>query len=92
VIPALVVDFDYLISKHKLEDGDKFEDHINKDSRTESSAIVDPCLRTVAKGTIIQLERIGFFRVDEAYSAANNKPIVLFKIPDGKQKCCTNLK
>ena len=88
VVPALIVDFGYLISKHKLEEGDKFEDHLNKNSRIESSAIVDPCLRTVSKGSLIQLERIGFFRVDEAYSAANNRPVVLFKIPDGKAKCC----
>ena len=86
------MDFDYLISKHKLEDGDKFEDHLNKVTRTEAAAVVDPCLRTVPKGAIIQLERMGFFRVDEAYSAAGNKPVVLFKIPDGKAKCCANPK
>ena len=88
MVPATVVEFDYLISKHKLEDGDKFEDHLTKVTRTDSAAIVDPCLRVVPRGSIIQLERIGFFRVDEAYSAANNKPVVLFRIPDGREKCC----
>lgn len=117
VVPALVVEFDHLISKAKLEEGDNFADHLNKVrnavsssnqpflsvsianstilplsirtvqvTRTEATAIVDPCFRTVAKGTIVQLERIGFFRVDEAYNAATNKPVVLFKIPDGKAK------
>jgi hypothetical protein len=40
-------------------------------------------LRNVAQGTVIQLERKGFFRVDSAYGGVG-KPPVLFAIPDGK--------
>ncbi len=49
-------------------------------------AIGDACLRTVPVGTVIQLERKGFFRVDKAYGGSAAKPIVLFAIPDGKTK------
>ena len=33
----------------------------------------------------MQLERKGFFRVDSAYGGPD-KPVVLFAIPDGRQK------
>ena len=31
---------------------------------------------------------MGFFRVDQAYGGSDAKPVILFRIPDGKQKCC----
>lgn len=43
----------------------------------------DPCLRLVSAGTVIQLERKGFFRVDQSYGGPT-KPAVLFAIPDGR--------
>lgn len=46
-------------------------------------AICDPCLRLLNKGDVIQLERKGFFRVDESY-VSDSKPVVLFAIPDGR--------
>ena len=85
LVPCKIVEFDHLISKPKLAEEDKFQDHINPRSRWESEGLGDACLRTVPQGTVVQLERKGFFRVDQAYGGAN-KPIVLFAIPDGKQK------
>lgn len=51
----------------------------------------DPELRKLKKGDIIQLQRRGFFKVDEAYEPINlnttrEKPIILFYIPDGHTK------
>lgn len=43
----------------------------------------DPCLRLVRAGEVIQLERKGFFRVDQAFGGPS-KPAVLFAIPDGR--------
>jgi len=37
----------------------------------------------VAVGEVIQLERKGFFRVDQSYGGPN-KPVMLFAIPDGR--------
>jgi glutamyl-tRNA synthetase len=82
-IECTLVEFDHLISKAKLDDDDNFQDFVNPVTRTESTAVCDACLRNVAQGTVIQLERKGFFRVDSAYGGVG-KPPVLFAIPDGK--------
>ena len=75
-----------MISKPKLLDEDKFQDYINPNSKSESLGLADACLRTVPAGTVIQLERKGFFRVDQPYGGSAAKPAVLFAIPDGKQQ------
>lgn len=55
-----------------------------REDTVETMAIGDPLLKSLGKGETIQLERRGFFIVDEiAYPA--EKPIVLVKIPDGTQ-------
>lgn len=51
----------------------------------------DPELKKCKIGDIIQLQRRGFFRVDNAYAPASSStgkesPVVLFEIPDGSQK------
>lgn len=51
----------------------------------------DPELKKCRVGDIIQLQRRGFFRVDNAYAPASANsgkvsPVVLFEIPDGSQK------
>ena len=50
--------------------GEDIKDFINSNSRKTSLAIGEPALRNVQHGTIIQLERKGFFRVDKAFVRA----------------------
>lgn len=50
----------------------------------------DPELKNCKEGDIIQLQRRGFFRVDQAYASPSvytgkATPVVLFEIPDGSQ-------
>lgn len=50
----------------------------------------DPELKNCKEGDIIQLQRRGFFRVDQAYAppsvyTGKATPVVLFEIPDGSQ-------
>lgn len=51
----------------------------------------DPALKSVKKGDIIQLQRRGFFKVDNAYEqpsefSSAQSPIILLHIPDGHTK------
>lgn len=51
----------------------------------------DPELKKLKEGDIIQLQRIGFFRVDVPYKPASpfsckEQPVILFYIPDGHTK------
>jgi glutamyl-tRNA synthetase len=84
------VEFDHLISKPKLSEDDNFQDHITPVSRAETLALGDPYLRTIQVGQVLQLERKGFFRCDEAYGGPD-KPAVLFLIPDGRVKAMSTL-
>ena len=45
----------------------------------------DVNMRTLQKGDIIQLERKGYYVVDEPLTKPG-KPIVLFNIPDGRER------
>lgn len=61
-----------------------FEECVNHNTWHETAAIGDANMRDCAPGDIIQLERKGYYRVDEAASAT--APMLLFSIPDGRQK------
>lgn len=89
-IPVVLSEFDNLIIKEKLEEDDKFEDFINPDTQAETEVIGDAGLKTLKEHDIIQLERRGFYRVDRPY-VNENKPLMLFMIPDGKKKAMSGL-
>ena len=61
------------------------DDFVNKESWTEMQAVGDPNMRTLQQGSIIQLERKGYYRVDKS-QAQLGKALVLIEIPDGRQK------
>ena len=52
--------------------------------RWEVDALGDANMRKLQKGEVLQLERKGYFIIDQPYLKA--KPMVLFAIPDGRQK------
>src|SRR5947207_15944704 len=82
--PCILTTFDHLITKDKLEEGDKIEDFVNKESVSSIDAIGDVNLKTLPVGSIIQFERKGYFRLDTAYDVETGKPGEFFLIPDGK--------
>merc|ERR1712146_468887 len=83
-VDLLCVEFDQLITKPKLDDGDAFEDYVAKESRFETKVLGEAALKEVKEGQVIQLERRGYFRCD--VPAAGDGPMVLFEIPTGKKK------
>ncbi|KAL3423157.1 glutamyl-tRNA synthetase [Phlyctema vagabunda] len=84
LVGAEVYDFDYIITKDKLEEEDNWEDFLTEKSEFKSSALVDCNATELKENDIIQLERKGYFRVDK--SAKDGKGLVLFNIPTGKTK------
>eukprot|EP00933_Yihiella_yeosuensis_P023603 TRINITY_DN1837_c0_g1_i4.p1 TRINITY_DN1837_c0_g1~~TRINITY_DN1837_c0_g1_i4.p1 ORF type:complete len:854 (-),score=251.85 TRINITY_DN1837_c0_g1_i4:116-2677(-) len=89
VTPCILRELDHLVTKPKIEDDDDLKSIINPASAVDTTAIGDPLLKTLPRGEKIQLERRGYFIVDEPAfrpGQAEEKPMVLIKIPDGKAK------
>lgn len=88
-IPELVnlslLEFDYLITKKKLDEGDDFLDALNPCTKKETAAVGDANMRNLKQGEILQLERKGYFRCDVPFIRPS-KPVVLIAIPDGRQQ------
>ncbi|KOS17226.1 putative glutamate--tRNA ligase [Escovopsis weberi] len=91
LVPAELWDFDYLITKDKLEEEDNLEDFLNPNTSSMEEAWCDAGVGELKKDDIIQLERRGFFRVDkglndwaEGEAGDKGKRVVLFNIPTGK--------
>ncbi|KAH6780751.1 Glutamyl/glutaminyl-tRNA synthetase [Perilla frutescens var. hirtella] len=89
LVRLTLVDFDYLITKKKLEEDEDFVDVVNPCTRTEASALGESDMRNLKRGDVIQLERKGYYRCDVPMIRPS-KPIVLFAIPDGKQQTVAN--
>jgi glutamyl-tRNA synthetase len=78
--PVTLLDYDYLITKKKLEENDNLQDFLTPVTEFKTEALGDANLTTLKKGDIIQLERKGYFITDEV------NPLRLILIPDGKAK------
>lgn len=78
--PATLLDYDFLITKKKLEEEDSLEGCLNDNTVFETSATVDASLADLNKNDIIQLERKGYFIVD----SNKGEPLRFILIPDGR--------
>ncbi|KAK7278079.1 hypothetical protein RJT34_23103 [Clitoria ternatea] len=87
LVSLTLVEFDYLITKKKLEEGEDFIDVLNPCTKKETVAYGDSNMRNLQHGEVLQLERKGYFRCDVPF-VRPSKPIVLFAIPDGRQQTC----
>lgn len=87
--PVTLVDHGDLLTKRKLEEGEKLEDFTNPCSRWEEAAIADAGVSSLKENDVVQLERLGFYRVDAAFGSKGGgdekSPAVLIRIPDGKK-------
>lgn len=82
VVPIELVDFDHLITKEKIEEGENFEDYLTAQTEFRTDALADVNIKSLPVGAVIQFERKGYFRLDKAWAAGH--PAVFFTIPDGK--------
>jgi len=83
--PCVLREYDHIISKKKPEEDDKIQDLANRNSQFDTAAMGDPLLKHLKEDSVMQLERRGYFRVDQVYWPGK-RALVLIKIPDGKSK------
>jgi glutamyl-tRNA synthetase len=83
LIPVQLFDFDYLLTKDKLEEDDDMEKFLTPVTEFKSEALCDQNVQDLKVDDIIQFERKGYYRVDKAYK--DGEPAVLFNIPTGKE-------
>jgi glutamyl-tRNA synthetase len=79
-----LVELDHLITKKKVEENERVQDIVNHNSRIAYTAIAEGCMKSLQKGSIIQLERRGYFYVDKL--ELHGQKMTLNFIPDGKSK------
>ncbi|XP_075719466.1 bifunctional glutamate/proline--tRNA ligase isoform X5 [Rhinoderma darwinii] len=89
--PTVCVNYDHLISKPVLGKEEDFKQYVNRSSKQEEVMLGDPCLKSLKKGDLIQLQRRGFYICDEPYEtisphSCKDAPCVLIYIPDGHTK------
>ncbi|KAK9829157.1 hypothetical protein WJX72_004236 [[Myrmecia] bisecta] len=85
LVPLTLTDFAHLINKKKVEETDDFEACVNDVTKWETAALGDANMRNLQRGEVIQLERKGYYIVDQPL-VRPSKPVVLFAIPDGRTK------
>ena len=61
LVPVALIEYDYLITKKKLEEGDDLEDVLNKKTEYRGNALASPEVAGLKKWDIIQFERKGFY-------------------------------
>ena len=84
LIPVELVDFDFLITKDKLEEEDDVKDFMNPHTEFRVEAVADGSVAELKEDDIIQFERKGFYRVDKAFK--HGQPAICFLIPTGKEE------
>jgi glutamyl-tRNA synthetase len=80
LIPVTLLDYDYLITKKKLEEEDDFADFVTPVTEFREEAVADANVDQLQKGTIIQFERKGYYIFDGRVKGR----LEFIKIPDGK--------
>lgn len=81
LIPVTLLDYDYLITKKKLEEDDDVKDFTTPVSEFRLSALADANVKDLKKGDYLQFERKGYFVFDG--EGADGK-LEFILIPDGK--------
>jgi glutamyl-tRNA synthetase len=79
---VVLCDFDYLLTKKKLEEGDDVTDYITPVTEFKIPAYADANVKDLKRGDIIQFERKGYYIVDVVET--DSAPAKFIHIPDGK--------
>ncbi|MCJ1313174.1 hypothetical protein MMC25_006851 [Agyrium rufum] len=82
LIPVELVDFDFLITKEKIEEGDNYEDYLTPQTEFKEDALADGNVVDLKEHDVIQFERKGYYRVDRPYK--HGEKMICFSIPTGR--------
>lgn len=77
-----LLDFDYLITKRQLEEDDKFDDFLTRETIFETDAIAEFSVTELRAGDTIQFERKGYYILDKEQGKDGKREFI--RIPDGK--------
>ncbi|KAM6500428.1 tRNA synthetases class I (E and Q), catalytic domain containing protein [Amanita muscaria] len=80
LVNVVLLDYDYLITKKKLEEEDDVADFVTPVTEFKDSAMADANVRDLKKGDIIQFERKGYFIFDGLVDGT----MEFIRIPDGR--------
>ena len=83
MVPVTLYTFDYLITKEKFQKEDNLKDHLSTKSATTVNAWADCDCARLPGGTVIQFDRKGYFKLDNAYGSHDQR-MVFFDIPSGR--------
>ena len=61
LVPVVLIDYDYLITKKRLEEDDELEDIVNPKSEYRVNALASAEVAGLKRWDIIQFERKGFY-------------------------------
>ncbi|KAF8759155.1 tRNA synthetases class I (E and Q) [Rhizoctonia solani] len=89
LVHATLLDYDYLITKKKLDEGDNVEDFVTPVTEFRTECWADANVLNLKKGDIMQFERKGYYIVDGVYDdpesqVSGAKRMEFVKIPDGR--------
>lgn len=84
LVSVTLLDYDYLITKKKLEEDDEVADFVTPVSEFREEAWADANVSGLKKSDIIQFERKGYFIFDGEVGSGEQKRLEFIKIPDGK--------
>jgi glutamyl-tRNA synthetase len=85
LIDATLIDYDYLITKKKLEENDDLKDVATPVTEFREAAFADANVRELKQGDIIQFERRGYYIFDGiAENGEQEKTWEFISIPDGR--------
>jgi glutamyl-tRNA synthetase len=80
VIEVTLLDYDYLITKKKLEEEDDVKDFVPPVTEFREEALADANVKTLNAGDIIQFERKGYYIFDGRTGGG----LEFIRIPDGR--------
>lgn len=88
LVDATLIDYDYLITKKKLEENDELKDFATPVTEFREDALADANVRGLTRGDIIQFERRGYYAFDGVAKRGNGldkqETWEFIRIPDGR--------